>query len=478
MTATRRPQHWQWVVGVAAVLIVSLSAQENAGRTGGSGASAVRDPHVPQLDGPTYGELIQVDDMLLAPEQLVTLGDPRNRARGNPVDHRLRLGTWDAGVIPYQIAEAFSDAERQRILDKFALWSRQAPVVFVPRTTQTAYLNITRDPAQPNQASACFSGVGQARRGLVVRTNLGDGCQTNRVVAHELGHAIGLFHEHQRADRDQFITIDFSNVRDNAVNNFNITVGLPLVGDYDFGSVMHYARSAFAVDSSRPTIIPHPPFQQFATSIGTAPDPSSTDHDVVAFLYNQQLRESTIRTPTEAVRTRFERGDFLLAMERLHAFYTSRYGLQRQDGLSIGGRPDFLGIAQWIFDVYLPARSGGFSAEGAFDIVVASITRSDEWRQKNPGRPPLTPASFSPTIGFNLDEFLDALNRLDRFYASVDGLQRTDGLSISGGPDFLGIAAWIFDVYLNERLSGASAEAAWVLTENAIRATDEWRAKH
>jgi hypothetical protein len=241
---------------------------------------------------------------------------------------------------------------------------------------------------------------------------------------------------------------------------------------------MHYARTAFAIDSSRPTIIPLSPFQQFANSIGTAPDPSSTDHNVVAFLYNQQLRESTIRTPTEAVRTRFERGDFLLAMERLHAFYMSRYGLQRQEGLSIGGRPDFLGIAQWIFDVYLPARSGGFSAEGAFDIVVASITRSEEWRQKNPGRTALTPSSFSPAISFNRDEFLDALNRLDRFYAATEGLQRNDGLSISGGPDFLGIAAWMFDVYLNQRLSGASSEAAWVLTENAIRATDEWRTKH
>ena len=49
---------------------------------------------------------------------------------------------------------------------------------------------------------------------------------------------------------------------------------------------------------------------------------------------------------------------------------------------------------------------------------------------------------------------------------------------LRGGPDFLGIAAWIFDIYLNERLRGSSATAAWALTENAIRATDEWRRKH
>jgi hypothetical protein len=165
-------------------------------------------------------------------------------------------------------------------------------------------------------------------------------------------------------------------------------------------------------------------------------------------------------------------------MERLHAFYMSHYGLQRAEGLSIDGRPDFLGIAQWIFGIYLPARSGGFSAEGAFDIVIAAITQSAEWQQRNPGRSPLTPSSFSPVVSFSRDEFLEAMNRLDRFYAAPEGLQRPQGLSIAGGPDFLGIATWIFDIYLSQRLNGASDTAAWTLTENAIRTTDEWRQKH
>ena len=91
---------------------------------------------------------------------------------------------------------------------------------------------------------------------------------------------------------------------------------------------------------------------------------------------------------------------------------------------------------------------------------------------------PLTPLAFTPYIRFDRNEFLSALQQLDRFYASQEGLQRRDGLSIAGGPDFLGIAAWLFDVYLNARLQGASANAAWVEVENAIRNTDEWRSKH
>jgi hypothetical protein len=173
-----------------------------------------------------------------------------------------------------------------------------------------------------------------------------------------------------------------------------------------------------------------------------------------------------------------DRGDFLSAMDRLHAFYMAPEGLQRPNGLSINGGPDFLGIAAWIFDIYLTCRSGGLNVEDSWADVVASITQSAEWRTKHPGEMPREPRGCTSTLRFDRGEFLQAMQRLDAFYSAAEGLQRPNGLSINGAPDFLGIAAWVFDVYLNARLSGQSPEPAWNRVVAAIEASDEWKQKH
>lgn len=90
-------------------------------------------------------------------------------------------------------------------------------------------------------------------------------------------------------------------------------------------------------------------------------------------------------TPTPVVPGREEALD---EMNYLDAYYKSPEGLQRENGLSLAGKPDFLGIAAWYLDVYQQARIHGKTREEARAAYVSDIRHSDEWKQKHPGETP------------------------------------------------------------------------------------------
>lgn len=91
--------------------------------------------------------------------------------------------------------------------------------------------------------------------------------------------------------------------------------------------------------------------------------------------------------------------------------------------------------------------------------------------------PPDERSTTSAPLQFDRQEFQQAMQKLDAYYAAPEGLQRGNGLSIGGRPDFEGIAAWVFDVYLNARLQGVGIDGAWRRVVGAIEASAEWQSK-
>jgi len=80
--------------------------------------------------------------------------------------------------------------------------------------------------------------------------NLGEGCRYVGIALHELGHVLGMAHEHERFDRDTYIDVNFLNVKDGvSVKGFEV---IPWRNDalkklpYDLSSIMHYPETAFA----------------------------------------------------------------------------------------------------------------------------------------------------------------------------------------------------------------------------------------
>lgn len=78
-------------------------------------------------------------------------------------------------------------------------------------------------------------------------------------VIHEIGHAVGLWHEHSRCDREAYVNVLIDNVQDPYKGNF-AQICSPSARDlafYDFDSIMHYGSfNSFSKVSATGDLLP------------------------------------------------------------------------------------------------------------------------------------------------------------------------------------------------------------------------------
>ena len=72
-------------------------------------------------------------------------------------------------------------------------------------------------------------------------------------TAHEIGHAIGFFHEQSRHDRDAYVTINWNNIESGKADQFDTYDSGIDSGPYDYDSIMHYDSFSFS-KNGQPTI--------------------------------------------------------------------------------------------------------------------------------------------------------------------------------------------------------------------------------
>ncbi len=187
------------------------------------------------------GDIIFEKDMLSkTPEKLVF---EEGEAAVNKSVGRTG-GRWPDNTVYYTIDSGLP--KQYRVSDAIAHWEANTSLTFVRRTNQRNYIRFRK-------GSGCSSSVGMI--GGRQNINLADGCSTGSTI-HEIGHAVGLWHEQSRADRDNWITIQWQNIQSGKEHNFQTYVQRGRDGDeytnsLDFGSIMMYSSKAFSNNGQR-----------------------------------------------------------------------------------------------------------------------------------------------------------------------------------------------------------------------------------
>jgi hypothetical protein len=163
---------------------------------------------------------------------------------------------WPGRKMIYQIGAGFSLREHVTILMAMDGIEKKTMLCirFQARTNETDYVQFTRGN------SGCWSYVGRQGGRQDLNLEAGNpGCFLEGIVTHEIVHALGFFHEQSRTDRDDYVTINWGNIQSGAEHNFDKYSSSevdPHGVSYDYGSLMHYSATAFAVTPFFRTIIP------------------------------------------------------------------------------------------------------------------------------------------------------------------------------------------------------------------------------
>lgn len=195
---------------------------------------------VQKIDNQYYFE----GDIMLIPDSGI-YNPLEKSAKINSTGRATKL--WENNTIYYTIDESLNYT--YRVYNAIEHWEQNTNIRFEEKTdTTTDYVTFI-------SGTGCSSYVGKIGGQQFV--TLQDECSTGNTI-HEIGHVIGLWHEHSRKDRDNYLVINYENIEPGFEHNFKTYEERYLDGQeytsyLDFESIMMYSPYSFSINNL-PTI--------------------------------------------------------------------------------------------------------------------------------------------------------------------------------------------------------------------------------